>query len=144
MDSSEPDRSHVVNEVLLRRIAHYLSDTKFTTRVSVFPPNHRESIVAEIDTVYDPDHVHAVRLDIRAYLNEDFHVMYIEQHEHGQWKCRWDSHPNPHNSRTHFHPPPDAATETAADRDFPEDFFEVIRLVLAAVETRIGESWSAQ
>lgn len=40
----------------------------------------------------------STRFEIRWYRNDDFTVHYQEEWRDGVWKCRWDRHPNAHNS----------------------------------------------
>jgi hypothetical protein len=131
-----------INEELLRVVARRLSETNRFEEVEVFPANHPESVVPRLYEAYYPEHVREARLDVRAYLNGDFHVTYLEDWGGDRWHCRWDRHENPHNSRDHFHPPPNATTDKARDESFPTDFFDVIALVLEYVEERLGEVWS--
>jgi hypothetical protein len=161
--------ARAVNEELLRVVARRLGETDRFEAVAVFPSNHPESIIPRLREAYYPEHVREARLDIRVYLNGDFHVMYIEDllsnvagrtdspaksgefvrrstsdsnWSGDRWCCRWDRHENPHNTRDHFHPPPKAATETARDESFPADFFDVIAVVLDWVEERLGAVWT--
>ncbi|WP_394329408.1 hypothetical protein [Natronorubrum thiooxidans] len=57
------------------------------------------------------------------------------------WKCRWDRHPNAHNSRDHFHPPPTAIRTDAKNAQWPDDHLDVSRLVLDRIEERIEMLW---
>jgi len=81
------------------------------------------------------------RFEIRWYRNDDFNVHYQEQREHDRWECRWDRHPNGHNSRDHFHPPPTASRADARDAQWPVDHRDVCRIVLAEVAERIDTLW---
>lgn len=88
---------------------------------------------------YYPDGISAALL-VRWYTNDDCKVHYRERHEKTEWEQRWDRHPNPHNTRDHFHPPPDATTP-GDDADWPEDYREMVGLVLDTLETRINQIW---
>ena len=81
-------------------------------------------------------------LDIRWYTNGDFRIHYQEDWPEGVWRQRWDRHPNDHNERDHFHPPPDAATP-GEDRTWPATFQAVLRLVVDGVRTRTDSLWEA-
>ena len=83
----------------------------------------------------------SARFEIRWYRNDDFTVHYQEDRRDGSWKSRWDRHPSTHNSRDHFHPPPDASRHDAEDAQWPEDHRDVCRLVLNHVEDRIETLW---
>ncbi|MFC6719561.1 hypothetical protein ACFQGT_13775 [Natrialbaceae archaeon GCM10025810] len=89
---------------------------------------------------YYPSEVSA-RLEIRWYRNDDFTVHYREVRRDGAWMCRWDRHPNAHNSRDHFHPPPNASRTDAEDAQWPDDHRDVTRLVLDRIEERIETLW---
>ncbi|MGM0399235.1 MAG: hypothetical protein ACQEQY_09615 [Halobacteriota archaeon] len=88
---------------------------------------------------YYPASVSEVDLLVRWYANDDFTIHYREHHAERSWERRWDRHPNPHNDRDHYHPPPDAGR--AEDASWPADYRDVISLVLDAVETRLQTLW---
>ena len=96
----------------------------------------------EISRDYYPDEASA-RFEIRWYRNDDFNFHYKETRPDGSWQCRWDRHPNNHNSRDHFHPPPNASRTNAEDAQFPSHHRDLCRLVLARVEERIATLWEA-
>lgn len=78
-------------------------------------------VTVSFDSDQYPDRVQAARLEIRWYTNGDYTLHYIETHHSDEaWQCRWDRHPNPHTTRTHFHPPP-AARSNDAVPDSPPD-----------------------
>ena len=54
---------------------------------------------------------------------------------------RNEKHDNPHNARDHYHQPPRARTEDAVDDAYPADFFDVIELILAQIDSRLGDVW---
>ncbi|WP_435065044.1 hypothetical protein [Halobaculum sp. EA56] len=83
----------------------------------------------------------SAHLDIRWYRNDDFSFHYREEQRDSVWACRWDRHPNTHNSREHFHPPPDASRTNAENARWPDDHRDVCRLVLDRVEERIETLW---
>ncbi|WP_435159295.1 hypothetical protein [Haladaptatus sp. DFWS20] len=89
---------------------------------------------------YYPKPVEEATLTVRWYTNDDFKIHYREVYPKYVWECRWDRHPNPHNTRDHFHPPPAAPTPTD-DASWPTDHRDVLRLVLDEVEERITELW---
>jgi hypothetical protein len=101
---------------------------------------HLELRVALADRYY-PASVAEATLFVRWYTNDDFTIHYREQHQDGEWECRWDRHPNPHNTRPHFHPPPDASTP-GEDRTLPRDYRDVVQLVFDDIESRIRTLWS--
>jgi hypothetical protein len=81
------------------------------------------------------------RLDVRWFTTGDFSLHYVEEHESGEhWECRWDRHPNPHNSRVHFHEPP-SGTEISDLELASLHPLEVYSTVLTAIEQRIETLW---
>ena len=90
---------------------------------------------------YYPVAVDEAQLTVRWYTNDDFKLHYREQHADHTWECRWDRHPNPHNTRDHFHPPPTAPTP-GEDTSWPDDHRDVVALVLDEIEDRITALWS--
>ncbi|WP_254822885.1 hypothetical protein [Haloglomus halophilum] len=100
---------------------------------------HIELLITLSEAYYPGSETNAT-LTIRWYTNDDFSIHYREAGGNESWECRWDRHPNPHNDREHFHPPPDAATP-GEDGSWPNDYREVVRLVLDDIENRIEERW---
>jgi hypothetical protein len=97
----------------------------------------------ELSGDYYPTEVSA-RFEIRWYRNDDFNFHYQEQRRDSVWKCRWDRHPNAHNSRDHFHPPPAASRANAENTQWPDDHREINRLVLDRIEARIETLWEQE
>jgi len=91
---------------------------------------------------YYPGEVSA-RFEIRWYRNEDFNIHYQETHKDDTWKCRWDRHPNTHNERAHFHPPPAASRIESEDAEWPNDHRDVCQIVVECVRNRIETLWDA-
>ena len=89
---------------------------------------------------YYPAPVDDATLTVRWYTNDDFTIHYREVHSEHTWECRWDQHPNPHNTRDHVHPPPTAPTP-GDDDSWPTDHRDVLQLVLDEVEDRIAVLW---
>ncbi|WP_254534068.1 hypothetical protein [Natrinema gelatinilyticum] len=87
-----------------------------------------------------PETVEEASLTVRWYTNDDFKIHYREVHLDHAWECRWDRHPNPHNTRNHFHPPPTAPTP-GEDSSWPSDHRDVLRLILDTIEERITSLW---
>ncbi|WP_368410913.1 hypothetical protein [Halomarina pelagica] len=90
--------------------------------------------------VYYPEPVDEATMTVRRYTNDDFKIHYREEYPDHAWECRWDRHPNPHNTRDHFHPPP-AASTPGDDASWPSDHRDTLRLVLDGVEDRIATLW---
>lgn len=99
-------------------------------------------LVVEYDLDVYPPGVEDAYLTIRWYRNGDFGVHYHETWERSSWDCRWDRHPNQHNTDDHFHPPPDAPTP-GQDASYPDGLHDVMRLVESEVNARIRSLWDA-
>jgi hypothetical protein len=100
-------------------------------------------LCVDLSSDYYPSEVSA-RLEIRWYRNDDFTIHYREERRETSWLCRWDRHPNAHNSRDHFHPPPDASRMEAENAQWPATHRDVISVVLDRVEERIETLWEQQ
>jgi hypothetical protein len=69
------------------------------------------SLVLTLDGSQYPETVVSATFTIRWFENDDYSFHYCERHPDESptlWECRWDRHPNPHATRTHFHEPPHA------------------------------------
>ena len=128
-----------------RPILEHLRDRLETTRqfvnVRITDEDGHLELRATLQETYYPDEVIAAELFVRWYTNDDFKIHYRERHSSGEWECRWDRHPNPHNTRGHFHPPPTAQTP-GRDEQWPDDYRDVIQLLLDEIERRIQVLWS--
>ncbi|WP_083898808.1 hypothetical protein [Natronococcus jeotgali] len=132
-----PDRQTLQ---LLKR--HLASDSLVTE--TAFDPNTYEPrlLHAVLDKSQYPESITTVRLDIRWFTTSDFSIHYVEEHiEEKHWECRWDRHPNTHNTRLYFHQPPTAEelAELSLSSLHP---LEVYSTVLAAIENRTEDLWS--
>lgn len=160
--TESPGRGPVDVE-LLDRIAGRLSRSARFDDVYARPPYAPTAVVAEYDLGNVPGGVTRASLRIRWFETDDFSIHYAEQYRSGaSWECRWDCHPNDHNTREHFHPPPDASTP-GEDADYPDDRRDVLansarqsrrpdRSVLGRIArqqsgpttcSRITQSWAA-
>lgn len=139
MGSSAPVDDGVLGELCDRAVTHPLVARVERDRTA----GTLSTVVLVLDDVQYPGWVEEARLDIRWYTNGDYTFHYIETHADGdRWQCRWDRHPNPHTSRAHFHPPPDAHSEDAVpdshDGAHPDGLFS---RTLANVRERIADCW---
>jgi hypothetical protein len=138
------DRSRSVDEATLRYLARAFGRRPEGRQTSLFPSTKPESLVVTLDIEYYPEPVDGVSLELRAYTNGEFHVSYHETRAGDRRRCRWDRHDQPHNTRDHFHPLPDAATDAAVDRDYATDLTRVIEeTVLPWVDERVGALWES-
>ena len=127
----------------LRLLEHRLVDDPLVEHTALEPNSDEPRVLeATLDTRRYPPSVESARLDVRWFTSGDFTFHYVESGANRRWECRWDRHPNAHNARLHFHEPPaaDAVTNLELRSLHPID---VVSTVLAAIETRIGESWSS-
>lgn len=107
-------------------------------------------VVLELDGDRYPDRVQAASVEIQWYTNGDYNFHYVETHAaadrsttaDGVWQCRWDRHPNPHTTRSHFHPPPAADSESAvSDQPTERHPAAMFTRTLANVRERIDDLW---
>jgi hypothetical protein len=98
---------------------------------------------AKLSDDYYPSEVSG-RFEIRWYRNDDFNFHYQEERQDSMWMCRWDRHPNAHNSRDHFYLPPAASHTDAEDAQWPADHRDMSQLVLGCIEERIETLWEQQ
>lgn len=118
-----------------------LATTQQVERTTITDVNGHLALRVTMAATYFPETVEEARLLIRWYTNDDFMIHYREVHPDSDWERRWDRHPNPHNTRDHFHPPPTAPTP-GDDASWPADYREVLRLVLDSIEQRITDLWN--
>jgi hypothetical protein len=127
---------------LLGRIESRLSGSHRFETVRFRPETAPNAVVAEYDMGYFPAGIDRASLRIRWFETDDFNIHYAEHYNDGEsWECRWDRHPNTHNTRAHFHPPPDAQTP-GDDAVYSADWREVLTQVLTDLDERIESFWS--
>jgi len=141
--ADDPEQTAVggVDTAVTQRIGRRLQDNPRFERVVSQPSSAPNSVVAEYDLGYFPPAVSAAYLQIRWYETNDFSIHYSEQYDESAWECRWDRHPNSHNTRDHFHPPPDAATP-GNDTSYATDWRDVLATVLNTLDDRIQAFWN--
>jgi hypothetical protein len=127
----------------LRLLERHLASDPLVVETTFDPDPYEPRLLrGRLDAGRYPDSITAARLDIRWFTTGDFSVHYVEEHADGEpWECRWDRHPNAHNTRLHFHEPPSATeiTDLELTSFHPLDVYST---VLAAVEQRIEVLWS--
>ncbi|WP_254824846.1 hypothetical protein [Haloglomus halophilum] len=129
----------------LRLLERHLAADSLVAETAFDPDSYEPNLLRGlVDVSGYPESIASARLDIRWFTTGDFSIHYIEEHEDGtRWECRWDRHPNPHNSRVHFHEPPSATK--IADLEFSSVHpLEVYSTVLTAIEHRIETLWASQ
>jgi len=127
-----------IDRPILEQIRDRLESVRFVADAAITDDGH-VGLRVRIASDVHPDAIAAVEMTIRWYANDDFTIHYREQHGDRTWERRWDRHPNPHNDREHHHPPPDAGT--GEDASWPEDYRDVLSLVLEDVENRLTTMW---
>lgn len=90
-----------------------------------------------LDADQYPRPVERARLDVRWFEGGDYSFHYLESREDADWQCRWDRHPNPDGTRTHFHPPPDASAEIESTAIEETHHLGVLFAVLDWIESRV-------
>ena len=135
-----------IDEAILQAVAQTLrTDDRVeeVILVSSEETGEHKHLAVTLDATRYPEPIHDVRLEIQWYRNDGFNIHYRETHtddsDSDVWQCRWDRQLSTHNTREHFHPPPDAGEPT--DTHFPDDYRSVLSLVLAAIRARIDELW---
>lgn len=127
---------------ILDRIAAHLSRSARFDDVQARPMYAPNAVVADYDLGYFPGGVTRAYLRIRWFETGDFSIHYSEQYQTGNsWECRWDRHPNDHNTREHFHPPPGVSTP-GEDEDYSDEWRDVLAAVLTRLNERIEAFWN--
>ena len=141
-EEDAPGRGPIDAEILDRIAAHLARTPRFDD-VQTRPAYAPNAIVAEYDLGYFPGGVTQASLHIRWFETDDFSIHYAEQYQTGEsLECRWDRHPNDHNRREHFHPPPDASTP-GEDVAYADDWRDVLTTVLTRLDERIEAFWGS-
>jgi hypothetical protein len=109
-------------------------------RIDEKPAVAPNRLVCVYDQRFYPKRVCAARLEIVWFENGDFSLHYHETHESGEFDHRWDRHPSDHNTCDHIHPGPDAPTPET-DTSHPEDWRDVLSMVLSEIEDRQRAFW---
>ncbi|WP_435099502.1 hypothetical protein [Halorubrum sp. N11] len=127
----------------LRLLERRLSSDPLVAEVQFDPDPYEPRLLrASLAAERYPESVTAARIDIRWFETDDFSVHYIEVRDTGHWECRWDRHPNTHNTRLHFHEPPTGATISDLQLSSLHPL-EIYSTVFEAIEQRIESLWSA-
>jgi hypothetical protein len=114
-----------IDRPILEHVRARLSRTRQFVSVSITDDDGHLELQARLAAAYRPTELQGASLIVRWYTNDDFAIHYRERWADDDSQCRWDRHPNPHNSRNHFHPPPNAATPEV-DEEWPTDYREGI------------------
>lgn len=128
----------------LRLLERHFTDDPLVGETT-FEPNHHEprTLLATLDDDRYPNEVVSARVDVRWFESGDYSFHYVEHRSNGDlWECRWDRHPNEHDTRSHFHRPPDCESTEQLHLDSHHPL-EVSSTVLAAIEERLERLWSS-
>lgn len=134
-----------IDTAVLRTLRDRLQTHRLVETVRTEPTDNPISqIVVTLDADRYPSQIATVRLEIQWYKNDDYNFHYIEtENDDTVWQCRWDRHPNPHTSRTHFHPPPAAnSADAISDKPANRQPAAMLTRTLAAISDRIDDHWS--
>jgi len=141
-EPGDPPTTGPIDAELLDRVAAHLVRSARFDAVEARPAYAPSAVVADYDLGYFPGGVTRASLRIRWFGTDDFSVHYAEQYRTGEsWECRWDRHPNDHNTREHVHPPPAARTH-GEDASYPVDWRDALATVLNHLDERIEAFWS--
>jgi hypothetical protein len=141
VDSESNQSTAAIDYDILDRIGQRFRGSARIERMEFRPEYAPNSLIAEYNTEYFPAAINRAYLRIRWYENDDFNIHYSEQYtDETLWECRWDRHPNEHNTRDHFHPLPNATTP-GQDEEYPRDWRDTITEVLEELDARIQAFW---
>ena len=140
--STGGDGGPEIDRAVLKAILNRLRTAPQIETAEIVVADGQTKLEAKLTAAATPNRIDRRFLDIRWYTNGDFRIHYQEDWPEGTWRQRWDRHPNDHNERDHFHPPPDAATP-GEDQTWPAAFQAVLRLVVDGVRTRTDSLWEA-
>jgi len=139
---TDPPSTGPIDAEILDRITAHLRRSDRFAKVKTRPEYTPNAVIAEYDLGYFSGGVTRAYLRVRWFKTDDFSIHYSEQYQTGRsWECRWDRHPNDHNTREHFHPPPDAPTP-GEDHTHPDDWRDVLATVLTRLDERLAAFWS--
>ncbi|MFC7060084.1 hypothetical protein [Halovenus salina] len=140
-ENSGPNSTGPPDRQTLRLLERQLASDSLVAE-TVFEPDPYEPrlLRALLDSGRYPESVTATRVDIRWFTTDDFSIHYLESREDDNWECRWDRHPNPHNTRLHFHEPPRGSEVSDLELSSLHPL-DVYSNVFQAVEQRIVSLW---
>jgi hypothetical protein len=98
-----------------------------------------------LDTNYYPKPVTDAHIIVNHSKNKksSTSITYIEDWSGESWKCRWGRHSNTHNSRDHFHYPPDAGSNTnprAYDANYGKNV-QMVKVPADFIMKRVNYLW---
>ena len=139
--ASSPRDSAPVDFDVLEDMRKYLVTSDRFEELEWRPDYAPDSLVCIYDAGMYPASVDEASLQITWFKNDDFYVHYQENWADSDEKtCRWDRHPNDHNTRDHYHPLPNAATP-GRDDSYSRNWKDVVSRVIREVDGRIEAFW---
>ncbi|MCD2200746.1 MULTISPECIES: hypothetical protein [unclassified Halobacterium] len=140
--SDSPASTGPPDRQTLRLLERHLASDPLVETTTFDPTPHEPRLLhAHLDTARYPASTTTARLDVRWFTTGDFSFHYLEANsDTTHWECRWDRHPNTHNTRIHFHHPPDSndITDLSLPSQHPLDVYST---VLDAIEQRLTDHW---
>ena len=137
-----PDSTGPPDRQTIRLLERHCSSDSLVSGVEFDPdPHEPRRLGVTLDTARYPDSIVRARVDIQWFATDDFSFHYVESHaDDTRWDCRWDRHPNPDNSRLHFHQPPDSAavSDLHLQSTHPLDVYST---VFEAIQQRLETLW---
>ena len=130
-----------IDRPILEFLQMSLGRTQQVERSTISDATGHLELTVLFESSYYPPSVAKATLSIWWNTNDDFKIHYQEEQADTAWKCRWDRHPNSHNTRDYFHPLPKAQTP-GENASWPSDYRDVVRVVLDDVEERITHLWA--
>jgi hypothetical protein len=140
-DEDSTGRTAPVDFKLLDTIRLRLRESDRFQYVDWRPEYAPRSVIFHYDLGYYPSAVEEASLKVCWRENGDFIHHYEEKYENGsRWACRWDRHPNDHNTDDHYHRPPNA-NRPCDDADYPDDWRDILSYVLDEIDSHIKAFW---
>ncbi|WP_435158127.1 hypothetical protein [Haladaptatus sp. DFWS20] len=139
--TGDGSRPAPIDRSILESLQTRLTATQQVEQAGITDDHGQLELCVTFAQPYYPTLVDEATLADWWYTIDDFKIHYQEVHADRAWECRWDRHPNPHNMRDHFHPPPTAPT-LGEDASWPADYRDVQSLVLDEIEQRIRTLWN--
>ncbi len=145
MAGPESDSTGPPDRQTLRLLERHLAGESLVDETAFEPRTHEPRLLGVVlDAGQYPESTVSARIDVRWFTTGDFSFHYLETASDGsQWECRWDRHPNAHNSRLHFHEPPHgtAVADLSLSSLHP---LAVFSTVWGAIEQRVENLWSTE
>lgn len=139
---SPPDSTGPPDRQTLRLLDRHVAADSLVSTTAFEPDSYEPRLLCgRLDVEQYPTSVTAARVEIRWFTTGDFSFQYLETGDTDhRWECRWDQHPNSHNTRLHVHQPP-TGTEISDLHMESTHPLSVYSTVFTAIEQRIEQLW---